>query len=167
MQCECEYLYQWQNWGLKLFTVLIVIGGQHWWALAFSDSLPLYLYECICTVLSYSANKVSSSSSSSGIKLAAAPTLEPRRDIATERHHIRGSLVSCVLWLAHHFTVPIRSAFTILPEYEQFIRNTVRRRIEHESNIQHSSLDKAARTDGHRRRNSPSPERQPVRGNRL
>jgi len=36
---------------MKLFTVVIVKGGQHWWALAFSGSLPLYLYECICTVL--------------------------------------------------------------------------------------------------------------------
>jgi len=47
---------------MKLFTVVIVKGGQHWWALAFSSNLPLYLYECICSVLFYSANKVSSSS---------------------------------------------------------------------------------------------------------
>jgi len=44
---------------MKLFTALVVKGGQHWWVLAFSGSLTLYLlYECICTVLFYSANKV-------------------------------------------------------------------------------------------------------------
>jgi len=48
-----------------MFTVVIVKGGQHCWALAFSDSLPLYFYECLCIVQFYLANKVSSSSSSS------------------------------------------------------------------------------------------------------
>ena len=47
---------------LPMFTVVIVKGGQHWWALAFSGSLPLYFYECLCIVLFYLANKVSSSS---------------------------------------------------------------------------------------------------------
>ena len=50
---------------LLMFTLVIVNGGQHWLALAFSGSLPLYFYECLCIVQFYLANKVSSSSSSS------------------------------------------------------------------------------------------------------
>jgi len=45
---------------LLMFTLVIVNGGQHWLALAFSDSLPLYFYECLCIVQFYLANKVSS-----------------------------------------------------------------------------------------------------------
>jgi len=32
-----------------------LLGDQHWWALAFSGSLPLYLYERICTSSSSSS----------------------------------------------------------------------------------------------------------------
>jgi len=43
---------------MKLFTVVIVKGGQHWWALAFSGSLPLYLYECRLFVLCYFTRQI-------------------------------------------------------------------------------------------------------------